>query len=337
MSEIKIGINGFGRIGRQVFRAAIENQNIQVVAINDVISADYMTYMLKYDSTFGRFKGTVSFENGILTVNGNKIRVTSEQNPSNLKWDEVEAEYVVEATGRSLDKVKCQAHLDAGAKKVIMSAPSKDDSPMFVMGVNNKNYSPDMKVVSNASCSSNCLAVIVKVLNDNFRIEEGLLTTVHPAIPTQNTVDGLSKKNRREGRGALQNIIPTTTGAAKALERIIPEMRGKIAGISFRVPNSIVSVVDLTCKFNDPVPYKSICEAMKAASQGELKGILGYTEGEAVSTDFLADPHIAIFDAGAGFGLNDHFAKVIAWFDNEWSYSKKLVDLIAYMHSVDHR
>ncbi len=337
MSEIRIGINGFGRIGRMVFRAAIENRDMKIVAINDVIDGHYLAYLLNYDSTHGRFKGIAFFEDGTLNVNGNKIRVSSERNPSDINWSEVEAEYVVESSGYFLDKIKCQSHIDAGAKKVIISAPSKDTTPMFVMGINHKNYTSDLKIVSNASCSSNCLAVIAKVLNDNFGLTEGLLTTIHPSTPTQKTVDGPSTKNRREGRGALQNIIPTSTGAAKALNRIIPEMNGKITGISFRVPNSIVSVADLTCRLKKPAPYNLICEAMKAAAEGELQGILGYTEDEVVSIDFLSDSHLAIFDAGAGFGLNDHFAKVVAWFDNEWAYSKKLVDLIEYMHAIDQK
>ena len=337
MSVIKIGINGFGRIGRQVLRAALEKNNVEVVAINDIIDVDYMAYMLQYDSTHGGFSGTISVRNGALVINGKKIRVTAVRNPADLKWDEAGAEYIVESTGLFLDESKCQAHLNAGAKKVIISAPSKDDTPMFVMGVNNDKYTGDMKIVSNASCSSNCLAVIVKVLNDNFGIIEGLVTTVHPTTATQNTVDGPSKKNWREGRGALQNIIPSSTGAAKAIGRIIPELNGKLSGMSFRVPTPIVSVVDLTCRLEKSASYNEICAVMKAASQGELKGILGYTEDEVVSRDFLTDLRTSIFDAGAGIGLNDHFVKVIAWYDNEWGYSNKVIDLIKYMYSVDHR
>lgn len=337
MSKIKIGINGFGRIGRLVFRAAVEKNDVEVVAINDIIDVDYMAYMLKYDSTHGRFKGTVSVDNGMLVVNGKKIRVTAERNPADLKWNEVGAEYVVESTGLFLDKAKCQAHLDAGAKKVIMSAPSKDDTPMFVMGVNNKKYTTDMNFVSNASCTTNCLAPIVKVLNDNFGIIEGLMTTVHATTATQKTVDGPSMKDWRGGRGAAQNIIPSSTGAAKAVGKVIPEMNGKLTGMAFRVPTPDVSVVDLTCRLEKPAPYKAICAAMKAASEGELKGILGYTEDEVVSTDFLTDPRTSIFDAGAGIGLNDHFAKVVSWYDNEWGYSNKVVDLVAHMYSVDHK
>jgi glyceraldehyde 3-phosphate dehydrogenase len=337
MSKIKIGINGFGRIGRLVFRAAVDRNDVEVVGINDIIDVDYMAYMLKYDSTHGRFTGTVSVENGALVVNGKKIRVTAERNPADLKWGDVGAEYVVESTGLFLDKAKCQAHLDAGAKKVIMSAPSKDDTPMFVMGVNNTKYTTDMNFVSNASCTTNCLAPIVKVLNDNFGIIEGLMTTVHATTATQKTVDGPSMKDWRGGRGAAQNIIPSSTGAAKAVGKVIPEMNGKLTGMAFRVPTPDVSVVDLTCRLEKPAPYKAICAAMKVASEGELKGVLGYTEDEVVSTDFVHDPRTSIFDAGAGIGLNDHFVKVVSWYDNEWGYSCKVVDLVAYMFSVDHK
>ena len=337
MSKIKIGINGFGRIGRLVFRAAVDRSDVEVVGINDIIDVDYMAYMLKYDSTHGRFSGTVSVENGALVVNGKKIRVTAERNPADLKWGEVGAEYVVESTGLFLDKVKCQAHIDAGAKKVIMSAPSKDDTPMFVMGVNNKKYTADMNFVSNASCTTNCLAPIVKVLNDSFGVIEGLMTTIHATTATQKTVDGPSMKDWRGGRGAGQNIIPSSTGAAKAVGKVIPELNGKLTGMSFRVPTPDVSVVDLTCRLEKAAPYKAICDAMKAASEGELKGILGYTEDQVVSTDFLHDPRTSIFDAGAGIGLNDHFVKVVSWYDNEWGYSMKVVDLVAYMHSVDYK
>jgi glyceraldehyde 3-phosphate dehydrogenase len=336
MSEIKIGINGFGRIGRLVFRAAVE-KGVDVVAINDIIDVDYMAYMLKYDSTHGRFKGTVSVENGALVVNGKKIRVTAERNPADLKWGEIGAEYVVESTGLFLEKAKCQAHLDAGAKKVIMSAPSKDDTPMFVMGVNQNKYSSDMKFVSNASCTTNCLAPIAKVLHDNFGIIEGLMTTVHATTATQKTVDGPSMKDWRGGRGAGQNIIPSSTGAAKAVGKVIPELNGKLTGMSFRVPTPDVSVVDLTCRLEKAAPYKEICAAMKKASEGELKGILGYTEDAVVSNDFLGDSRTSIFDAGAGIGLNEHFVKVVSWYDNEWGYSNKVVDLALHMFSVDHK
>ena len=328
MSKIKVGINGFGRIGRLVFRAAVEKNDVEIVGINDLIDVNYMAYMLKYDSTHGRFKGSVSVEDGFLVVNGNKIRVTSERNPADLKWNEIGAEYVVESTGLFLDKEKCQAHLNAGAKKVIMSAPSKDDTPMFVMGVNQNKYTKDMNFVSNASCTTNCLAPVAKVLNDNFGIIEGLMTTVHATTATQKTVDGPSAKDWRGGRGAAQNIIPSSTGAAKAVGKVIPELNGKLTGMSFRIPTPDVSVVDLTCRLEKPAPYKAICAAMKAASEGELKGILGYTEDDVVSTDFLTDSRTSIFDAGAGIGLNDHFVKVVSWYDNEWGYSNKLIDMV---------
>jgi glyceraldehyde 3-phosphate dehydrogenase len=334
MSTIKIGINGFGRIGRLVFRVAMAKDNIEVVGINDLLDVDYIAYMLKYDSTHGMFKGDVSVENGMLVVNGKKIRVTQVKEPSQLKWDEVGAEYVVESTGLFLDKVKCQGHLDAGAKKVIMSAPSKDDTPMFVMGVNHTSYTPDMNFVSNASCTTNCLAPITKVLHDNFGIVEGLMTTVHATTATQKTVDGPSMKDWRGGRGAGQNIIPSSTGAAKAVTKVIPSLKGKLTGMSFRVPTPNVSVVDLTCRLEKPAPYAAICAAMKAASEGELKGILGYTEDAVVSSDFMGDSRTSIFDAGAGIGLNDYFVKVVAWYDNEWGYSAKVVDLIEYIDSV---
>ncbi len=334
MSKIKIGINGFGRIGRLVFRVAAANDNVEVVGINDLIDVDYIAYMLKYDSTHGRFKGDVSIENGMLVVNGEKIRVTSEANPANLKWDEVGAEYVVESTGLFLTKEKAQGHLDAGAKKVIMSAPSKDDTPMFVMGVNHSTYKNDMNFVSNASCTTNCLAPVVKVLHDNFGIIEGLMTTVHATTATQKTVDGPSKKDWRGGRGAGQNIIPSSTGAAKAVGKVIPELNGKLTGMAMRIPTPNVSVVDLTVRLEKGASYQEICNAMKKASEGELKGILGYTEEAVVSNDFLGDPRTSIFDAGAGIGLNDNFVKVVSWYDNEWGYSTKVVELIEYMDSV---
>jgi len=334
MSTIKIGINGFGRIGRLVFRVAMAKENIEVVGINDLLDVDYIAYMLKYDSTHGMFKGEVSVEDGKLVVNGKKIRVTQVKEPSQLKWDEVGAEYVVESTGLFLDKVKCQGHLDAGAKKVIMSAPSKDDTPMFVMGVNHTTYTPDMNFVSNASCTTNCLAPITKVLHDNFGIVEGLMTTVHATTATQKTVDGPSMKDWRGGRGAGQNIIPSSTGAAKAVTKVIPSLKGKLTGMAFRVPTPNVSVVDLTCRLEKPAPYAAICAAMKAASEGELKGILGYTEDAVVSSDFMGDSRTSIFDAGAGIGLNDYFVKVVSWYDNEWGYSAKVVDLIEYIDSV---
>jgi glyceraldehyde 3-phosphate dehydrogenase len=334
MSKIKIGINGFGRIGRLVFRVAVAKENIEVVGINDLLDVDYIAYMLKYDSTHGLFKGDVAVEDGHLVVNGKKIRVTSVANPADLKWDEVGAEYVVEATGLFLDKAKTQAHLEAGAKKVVMTAPSKDDTPMFVMGVNHKTYTNDMNFVSNASCTTNCLAPVAKVLHDNFGIVEGLMTTVHATTATQKTVDGPSKKDWRGGRGAGQNIIPSSTGAAKAVGKVIPALNGKLTGMAFRVPTPNVSVVDLTCRLEKPASYKAVCAAMKAAAEGELKGVLGYTEDAVVSNDFMGDARTSIFDAGAGIGLNDHFVKVVSWYDNEWGYSTKVVELIEYMDSV---
>jgi glyceraldehyde 3-phosphate dehydrogenase len=334
MSTIKIGINGFGRIGRLAFRVALQKGNIEVVGINDILDVDYIAYMLKYDSTHGMFKGDVSVENGMLVVNGKKIRVTAITEPSQLKWNEVGADYVLECTGLFLDKVKCQGHLDAGAKKVIMSAPSKDDTPMFVMGVNHTTYTSDMHFLSNASCTTNCLAPVVKVLHDNFTIVEGLMTTVHATTATQKTVDGPSKKDWRGGRGAGQNIIPSSTGAAKAVTKVIPSLKGKLTGMAFRVPTPNVSVVDLTCRLEKAAPYAEICKAMKAAAEGELKGILGYTEDAVVSSDFLGDPRTSIFDAGAGIGLNDNFVKVVSWYDNEWGYSCKLIELIEYIDTV---
>jgi glyceraldehyde 3-phosphate dehydrogenase len=336
MSKIKIGINGFGRIGRFVFRVAVANENFEVVGINDLIDVDYMAYMLKYDSTHGRFKGTCEVKEGKLVVNGKAIRVTAEKNPADLKWNEVGAEYVVESTGLFLEKSKAQGHIDAGAKKVIFSAPSKDDTPMFVMGVNQGKYSKEMNFVSNASCTTNCLAPIAKVLNDNFGIIEGLMTTVHATTATQKTVDGPSAKDWRGGRGAGQNIIPSSTGAAKAVGKVIPELNGKLTGMAFRVPTPDVSVVDLTVRLEKPAPYKAICEAMKKAAEGEMKGILGYTEDDVVSNDFLGETCTSVFDAGAGIGLNDHFVKVVSWYDNEMGYSTKVVELIQHMYSVDH-
>jgi glyceraldehyde 3-phosphate dehydrogenase len=335
MSKIKIGINGFGRIGRLVFRAAVAKDDVQVVGINDLIDVDYMAYMLKYDSTHGQFEGDVEVKDGKLVVNGNAIRVTSERNPADLKWSEVGAEYVVESTGIFLTKEKAQAHLDAGAKKVIMSAPSKDDTPMFVIGVNNDKYNKDMNFVSNASCTTNCLAPIAKVLNDKFGIVEGLMTTVHATTATQKTVDGPSMKDWRGGRGAGQNIIPSSTGAAKAVGKVIPELNGKLTGMAFRVPTPDVSVVDLTCRLEKGASYEAICAAMKEASEGELKGVLGYTEDAVVSNDFRGDARTSIFDAGAGIGLNDNFVKVVSWYDNEWGYSNKVVELVQHMYSVD--
>lgn len=334
MSKIKVGINGFGRIGRLVFRAAVNNPNIQIVGINDLIDVDYMAYMLKYDSTHGRFNGTVDVKDGKLVVNGNAIRVTAERDPANLKWNEVGAEYVVESTGLFLTMDTADKHIAAGAKRVVLSAPAKDDTPTFVMGVNNKSYTKDMTIVSNASCTTNCLAPVAKVLNDKFGILEGLMTTVHAATATQKTVDGPSAKDWRGGRGAYQNIIPSSTGAAKAVGLVIPQLKGKLTGMSFRVPTPDVSVVDLTCRLEKPASYETIKAAMKAASEGEMKGILGYTEDEVVSTDFLGDARTSIFDAKAGISLNDNFVKVVSWYDNEWGYSNKLVDLIVHMDTV---
>lgn len=331
MSKIKVGINGFGRIGRLAFRVAQEREDMQVVAINDLIDVDYMAYMLKYDSTHGQFKGTVEVKDGSLIVNGNKIRVTAEKNPAALKWGEVGADFVIECTGIFLTKETAQGHIDAGAKKVIMSAPSKDDTPMFVMGVNESSYTSDMVFVSNASCTTNCLAPIAKVLNDNWGIEEGLMTTVHATTATQKTVDGPSAKDWRGGRGASQNIIPSSTGAAKAVGKVIPELNGKLTGMAFRVPTPNVSVVDLTVRLKKPAKYAEICAKMKEVSETTMKGVLGYTEDEVVSTDFLGDSRTSIFDAGAGIQLSDTFVKVVSWYDNEWGYSNKVIELLAYI------
>ncbi|MGI4022264.1 MAG: type I glyceraldehyde-3-phosphate dehydrogenase [Janthinobacterium lividum] len=324
---MKIGINGFGRIGRLAFRAAINRPNVEIVGINDLVDPEYMAYMLKYDSTHGEFKGTIAVEGGHLVVNGKSIRVTAEKDPANLKWNEVGAEVIIESTGLFLTKETAQKHIDAGAKKVVMSAPAKDDTPTFVMGVNDKELTADQTIVSNASCTTNCLAPLAKVLNDKFGIEEGLMSTVHATTATQKTVDGPSHKDWRGGRGAAQNIIPSSTGAAKAVTLVIPELKGKLTGMSFRVPVADVSVVDLTVKLRDSASYEDIKAAMKEASEGELKGIMGYTEDAVVSQDFIGDSRTCIFDAGAGIALNDKFVKVVAWYDNEWGYSNKLVDL----------
>ena len=334
MSKIKIGINGFGRIGRLVFRVAVDKPNVEVVGINDLLDVDYIAYMLKYDSTHGKFKGTVDVKDGKLIVNGQAIRVTSEKNPADLKWGDVGADYVVESTGLFLTKEKAEGHVQAGAKKVVMSAPSKDDTPMFVMGVNNKSYTSDMQFVSNASCTTNCLAPIAKVLNDKFGIETGLMTTVHAATATQKTVDGPSMKDWRGGRGAYQNIIPSSTGAAKAVGKVIPELNGKLTGMSFRIPTADVSVVDLTVNLKNAASYEDIKKAMKDASEGELKGVLGYTDEPVVSTDFTGDSRTSIFDADAGIQLDDKFVKVVSWYDNEWGYSTKVIELIEYMDTV---
>ena len=334
---IKVGINGFGRIGRLVFRAAVNNPEIEIVGINDLITPDYMAYMLKYDTIHGRFEGTVDYTENSLIVNGKSIRVTAEKDPANLKWNEVGAEYVVESTGLFLTKEKAAGHIAAGAKHVVMSAPSKDDTPMFVMGVNNESYTSDMQFVSNASCTTNCLAPIAKVLHDNFGITDGLMTTVHSITATQKTVDGVSMKDWRGGRGASYNIIPSSTGAAKAVGKVIPSLNGKLTGMSMRVPTLDVSVVDLTVNLAKPAQYDEICAAMKKASENELKGILGYTEDPVVSSDFIGDPHTSIFDAKAGIALTDTFVKVVSWYDNEWGYSNKVLDLITYMAKVDHK
>ena len=334
MAKIKVGINGFGRIGRLVFRAAVTRPNIEIVGINDLLDADYMAYMLKYDSVHGRFKGSVEVKDGHLVVNGNKIRCTSEADPANLKWGEVSAEYVVESTGLFLDKAKAELHIKAGAKRVVLSAPSKDDTPMFVMGVNHTSYTKDLAIVSNASCTTNCLAPVTKVLNDNFGIIEGLMTTVHATTATQKTVDGPSKKDWRGGRAASGNIIPSSTGAAKAVTKVIPSLKGKLTGMAFRVPTLDVSVVDLTCRLEKAAPYEEIKKVMKAAAEGPMKGILAYTEDEVVSSDFIGDSHTSIFDAKAGISLNDNFVKIVAWYDNEWGYSTKVLELIEYMDTV---
>ena len=332
---IKVGINGFGRIGRFVFRAAQERNDIQIVGINDLLDVDYMAYMLKYDTMHGQFKGTVEVKDGNLVVNGNVIRVTAERNHADLKWDAIGAEYVVESTGLFLSKDKAEAHLQAGAKYVVMSAPSKDDTPMFVCGVNTDKYVKGTQIVSNASCTTNCLAPIAKVLNDNWGIADGLMTTVHATTATQKTVDGPSAKDWRGGRAAAGNIIPSSTGAAKAVGKVIPELNGKLTGMAFRVPTLDVSVVDLTVNLAKPAKYAEICEAMKKASQNELKGILGYTEDEVVSSDFLGDARTSIFDAKAGIALTDTFVKVVSWYDNEIGYSNKVLDLVAHMAKVN--
>ncbi len=325
---MKIGINGFGRIGRLAFRAASERSDIEIVGINDLVEPDYMAYMLKYDSTHGPFKGTVEVSGGHLVVNGKTIRVTAEKDPANLKWDEVGAEVIIESTGLFLTQDTAGKHIQAGARKVVMSAPAKDDTPTFVMGVNHAKLEAGQNIVSNASCTTNCLAPLAKVLNDKFGIVEGLMSTIHAVTATQKTVDGPSGKDWRGGRGAYQNIIPSSTGAAKAVALVIPELKGKLTGMSFRVPVPDVSVVDLVVRLEKPATYEAIKTAMKEASEGELKGILGYTEDEVVSQDFLSDARTSIFDAKAGIALNDNFVKVVSWYDNEWGYSNKLIDLV---------
>ncbi len=326
---IKVGINGFGRIGRNVLRSAVQNfgNDIEVVAINDLLEPDYLAYMLQYDSVHGRFKGDVKVEGNDIVVNGKKIRLTRERDPANLKWDEVGAEVVIESTGLFLDKATAQKHLDAGARKVILSAPSKDDTPMFVFGVNHQAYNGET-IISNASCTTNCVAPLAKVLNDKWGIKRGLMTTVHAATATQKTVDGPSNKDWRGGRGILENIIPSSTGAAKAVGKVIPELNKKLTGMSFRVPTSDVSVVDLTVELEKEASYAEICAEMKAQSEGALKGILGYTEDKVVATDFRGDTRTSIFDAGAGIALDSTFVKLISWYDNEWGYSTKCLEMV---------
>jgi len=333
MKKIKVGINGFGRIGRLVFRASVLRDDVQIVGINDLLDVDYMAYMLKYDTVHGQFKGEVAVKDGKLVVNGQEIRVTAEKDPANLKWSEIGAEYVVESTGLFLTKEAAQKHIDAGARVVVMSAPSKDDTPMFVMGVNHKTYNGEA-IVSNASCTTNCLAPITKVLHDNFGLLEGLMTTVHATTATQKTVDGPSAKDWRGGRAAAGNIIPSSTGAAKAVTKVIPDLKGKLTGMSFRVPTLNVSVVDLTCRLEKATTYDEIKAVMKKASENELKGILGYTEEAVVSSDFIGDPRTSIFDAEAGIMLNPNFVKVVSWYDNEMGYSHKILELIVYMNGV---
>ena len=336
--KTQIGINGFGRIGRLAFRAALTRSDVEVVGLNDpFMNPEYMAYMLKYDSVHGKFPGEVSSEEGALIVNGKKYPVFTAMEVKDIPWASVGAEIIFECTGKHLSKDLCQGHIDAGAKHVIMGAPSKDDTPMFVMGVNNCKYTPDMTFVSNASCTTNCLAPIAKVLNDNFGIVEGLMTTVHSVTPTQKLLDGASLKDWRGGRAATGNIIPSSTGAAKAVGKVIPELNGKLTGMSMRVPTLDVSVVDLTAKLEKPASYEEICKAMKAASEGELKGVLGYTDEDVVSSDFLGDTRTSIFDAKAGIALTDTFVKVVSWYDNECGYANKMVELAAYMHSVDNK
>ena len=326
--SIKLGINGFGRIGRNVLRAALQNfSDIEVVAINDLLEPDYLAYMLQYDSVHGRFKGDVSVDGGTLIVNGRRIRLTQERDPANLKWSEVGADIVIESTGLFLDKVTAEKHLAAGAKKVILSAPSKDDTPMFVFGVNHATYA-GQAIISNASCTTNCLAPVAKVLNDKWGIKRGLMTTVHAATATQKTVDGPSNKDWRGGRGILENIIPSSTGAAKAVGVVIPALNKKLTGMSFRVPTSDVSVVDLTVELNTEASYKEICAEMKAQSLGALKGVLGYTEDKVVATDFRGETCTSVFDADAGIALDSTFVKIVAWYDNEWGYSNKCLEMV---------
>ena len=335
--SVKVGINGFGRIGSLAFSASFDKEDIDVIAINDpFISADYMVYMIKHDTIHGPFKGEVKEEDGDLVIDGHRIKVYNEKDPSQIPWGEVGVEYVLECSGVFTTTETASAHLQAGAKKVVISAPSKD-APMFVMGVNNETYTSDMNIVSNASCTTNCLAPLAKVINDKFGIKDGLMTTVHSITATQKTVDGASKKDWRGGRAASYNIIPSSTGAAKAVGKVMPSLNGKLTGMSFRVPTIDVSVVDLTVNLERPASYEEICKAVKEASEGELKGILGYTDELLVSSDFIHDPRTSIFDEKAGIALTDTFVKLVAWYDNEWGYSNKLLDLAAYMHSVDNK
>ena len=335
--SIKVGINGFGRIGRMVFRASLNHPEIEIVGINDLCPADYLAYMLKYDTMHGQCPAEISHTENAIIVNGKEIPISAERSPADLPWAKLGAEYVVESTGLFLTQEKAQGHLDAGAKKVVMSAPSKDDTPMFVCGVNLDKYTTDMNFVSNASCTTNCLAPIAKVLNDNWGITDGLMTTVHSTTATQKTVDGPSLKDWRGGRAAAGNIIPSSTGAAKAVGKVIPELNGKLTGMSMRVPTLDVSVVDLTVNLAKPAKYEEICAAMKKASEGELKGILGYTDEAVVSSDFLGDTRTSIFDADAGIALTDTFVKVVSWYDNEIGYSNKVLELIEHMYKVDHK
>ena len=335
--SIKVGINGFGRIGRMVLRCAMSHPEIEIVGINDLCPADYLAYMLKYDTMHGKIDAQVSSSENAIIVDGRSIPVFAERDPANLPWKEIGAEYVIESTGLFLTKDKAKGHIEAGAKHVVMSAPSKDDTPMFVMGVNQDTYTSDMTFVSNASCTTNCLAPIAKVLHDHFGIADGLMTTVHSTTATQKTVDGVSVKDWRGGRAASGNIIPSSTGAAKAVGKVIPELSGKLTGMSMRVPTLDVSVVDLTVNLKKAATYEEICQAMKTASEGELKGVLGYTEEAVVSSDFLGDARTSIFDAKAGIALTDTFVKVVSWYDNEMGYSDKLLCLIEHMYSVDHK
>ena len=338
MKKTRIGINGFGRIGSLVLRAAEQREDVEVVAINDpFMSPDYMAYMLRYDTVHGKFPGTVDSEEGALIVNGRKIAVFNQMEAKDIPWKSVDAEFIMESTGKHLTAELCKGHIEAGAKHVVIGAPSKDDTPMFVMGVNNKKYTPDMTYVSNASCTTNCLAPIAKVLHDNFGITDGLMTTVHSTTATQKTVDGVSLKDWRGGRAASGNIIPSSTGAAKAVGKVIPSLNGKLTGMSMRVPTLDVSVVDLTVNLAKPAKYEDICAAMKKASENELKGILAYTDEDVVSSDFLGDTHTSIFDAKAGIALTDTFVKVVSWYDNEMGYSDKVLCLIEHMYSVDHK